>query len=47
MNAARILELGGVDLEELRPELGPVRPEQINVWPAAKFVRLLWRSATR
>lgn len=47
MNAARILELGGVDLEELRPELGPVRPEQINVWPAAKFVRLLWRSGIR
>ncbi len=47
MNAARILATAGVDLEALRSELTPVQPEKVNVWPAARFVRVLWRSGIR
>lgn len=47
MNAARILATAGVDIESLRAELGPVDPESVNVWPAARFVRTLWRSGVR
>lgn len=47
MNAARILDSAGVDLEALRVELAPVVPEKVNVWPAARFVRALWRSGIR
>lgn len=47
MNAARILAAAGVDTDHLRSELGPVDPEKVNVWPAARFVRALWRSGIR
>lgn len=47
MNAARILAEAGLDSAELRAELGPVRPEDVNIWPAAPYVRLLWRSGIR
>ncbi len=47
MNAARILASAGVDLESLKTELGPVNPENVNVWPAARFIRMLWRSGIR
>lgn len=47
MNAARILAEAGVDSAELRAELYPVRPEDVNVWPAARYVRLLWRAGIR
>lgn len=44
MNAGRILARAGLDSEELRSELSPVRPEEVNVWPASRYVRALWRS---
>lgn len=47
MNAARILVGAGIDSDELRAELDPVRPEDVNVWPAAPYLRLLWRSRIR
>lgn len=47
MNAARILADAGVDSEELRAELSPVRPEDVNVWPAGRPIRLAWRSGVR
>ena len=47
MNAARILSRSGIDLEELRRELSPVRLEEVNVWPAARGIRVLWRSGVR
>lgn len=43
MNAARILAQAGLDSDELRTELHPVRPEEVNVWPASRLVRMLWR----
>lgn len=45
MNAARILSRAGVDSEQLRHELEPVDPEAVNVWPAGRLLRLLWRSS--
>ncbi len=47
MNAGRILSEAGLDTDELSRELEPVRIENVNVWPAAKGVRLLWRSGVR
>jgi tRNA-dihydrouridine synthase len=47
LNAARILSRAGLDTHELRRELHPVRLEDVNVWPAANGVRLLWRSGVR
>ena len=47
MNAARILSRAGLDTDELSRELDPVRLEDVNVWPAAKGVRLLWRTGVR
>lgn len=47
MNAARILESAGVDLDALRTELGRVDPAKVNVWPAGRIVRLFWRSGVR
>lgn len=47
MNAARILARAEIDSDELRRTLHPVRPEDINVWPAAKPIRMLWRSGVR
>lgn len=47
MNAARILSQAGLDTEQLRRELGQVRLEDVNVWPAARGIRLLWRSGVR
>lgn len=47
MNAARILVEAGIDSDALRAELDPVKPEDVNVWPAAPYLRLLWRSGIR
>lgn len=47
MNAARILTSAGVDIDALRTELGRVDPARVNVWPAGRLVRLLWRSGVR
>lgn len=44
MNAGHILAQAGLDSEKLRSELHPVRPEEVNVWPASRYVRALWRS---
>lgn len=43
MNAGRILAESGYDSKELRSLLRPIRPEDVNVWPAAKWVRRFWR----
>lgn len=47
MKAARILSQAGLDTDQLSRELDPVRLEDVNIWPAAKGVRLLWRSGVR
>ena len=43
MNAGRILERAGHDLGRVRTALAPVDPERVNVWPASKRFRRLWR----
>lgn len=43
MNAGRLLRSTGYDTPELRAELAPVDPDDINVWPAAPLMRRLWR----
>lgn len=47
MNAARVLAAAGVDTDRLREDLAPIDPETVNVWPAGRFVRILWRSGVR
>lgn len=47
MNAARILARAGVDTDELIRELRPADPGRVNVWPAGRPVRLLWRAGVR
>jgi hypothetical protein len=47
LNAARILSRAALDTDHLSRELGPVRLEDVNIWPAAKGIRLLWRSGVR
>lgn len=47
MNAGRILRDAGLDSPELRAELSPIDPDQINVWPASAFLRKLWRPGIR
>lgn len=47
MNAGRILRDAGLDTPDLRAELAPVDPDQINVWPAARWLRKLWRKGIR
>jgi hypothetical protein len=43
VNAGRILREAGYDSEELRDILHPVDPDDINVWPASRWLRRLWR----
>lgn len=43
MNAGRILRTAGFDTPELRTELAPVDPDRINIWPASRWFRMLWR----
>lgn len=47
MNAGRILRKAGYDTEALRVRIAPVDPDQINVWPASRIFRRLWRSGIR
>ncbi len=47
MNAARILIVAGVDVDALSAHLGPVKAEEVNVWPAARWIRSLWSSGIR
>lgn len=44
MNAGRILREAGLDSDELRVTLTPVDPDRINIWPASRLMRLLWRA---
>lgn len=43
MNAARILERSSYDLDEVRALVSPVEPEAVNVWPASRWLRMMWR----
>lgn len=43
MNAARIIRKSSYDLEEVERLVHPVRPETINVWPASRWLQMLWR----
>ena len=47
MNAGRILQRAGYDTEALRVRLTPVDPDQINVYPASKLMRRMWRSGIK
>jgi hypothetical protein len=47
LNAGHILRRAGLDTEELRRELLPVDPDTVNVWPASKWLRKLWRPGIR
>lgn len=43
MNVGRILRKAGFDNDELRVTLAPVDPDRINVWPASRWMMMLWR----
>lgn len=47
MNAGRLLRKTGYDTEALRVRIAPVDPDEINVWPASRFFRRLWRHGIR
>lgn len=47
MNAGRILREAGYDTDALRVRIAPVDPDQINVWPASRLFRRLWRQGIR
>jgi hypothetical protein len=43
MNAGRLLRETGYDGDALRVRLAPVDPDEINVYPAARALRIFWR----
>lgn len=43
MNAGRILRDAGYDTEALRVRIAPIDPDDINIWPASRHFRRLWR----
>lgn len=43
MNAGRLLRETGYDGDVLRVRLAPVDPDEINVYPAARALRMFWR----
>lgn len=43
MNAGRVLREAGYDTDALRVRISPVDPDGINVYPAARPLRALWR----
>lgn len=43
MNAGRLLREAGYDTDALRVRIAPVDPDDINVWPASRLFRRLWR----
>lgn len=43
MNAGRILNSAGYDVDAIRAHLWPIDPARVNVWPASTFMRALWR----
>lgn len=47
MNAGRILRETGLYTDELRVTLHPLEPDEINVWPASRYLRALWRAGIR
>ncbi len=47
MNAARIIIQAGYDVERLRRSLAPVDIDSVNVWPASRWLRSLWRPGVK
>lgn len=43
MNAGRILREAGYDTDALRIRISPVNPDNVNVWPASRLLRRIWR----
>jgi hypothetical protein len=43
VNAGRLLRETGYDGDALRVRLAPVDPDEINVYPAARVLRMFWR----
>jgi hypothetical protein len=43
LNAGRLLRETGLDSEDLRELIAPVEPGSVNVWPASRWIRSLWR----
>jgi hypothetical protein len=44
VNAGRILRKVGYDTDALRVRIAPVDPDRINIWPASRVFRRLWRA---
>lgn len=42
MNAARALAAAGLDSDQVRLALHPIRPETVNLFPASRLLRSLW-----
>lgn len=47
MNAGRLLRSTGYDSEALRTRIAPVDPDRINIWPASRVFRRMWRHGVR
>lgn len=47
MNAGRLLRETGYDTDALMVRIAPVNPDDINVWPASRAHRRLWRSGIK
>lgn len=47
MNAGRLLREAGLDSDALRVRISPVDPDRVNVWPASRLLRSLWRPGIR
>lgn len=47
MNAGRLLRETGYDTDALRVRITPVNPDDINVWPASRYFRKMWRPGIR
>lgn len=43
MNAGRLLRETGYDSDALRVRIAPVDPDAVNVWPASRLFRRVWR----
>ena len=43
MNAGRVLREAGYDTEAFRVRIAPVDPDRVNILPASKWFRRLWR----
>jgi hypothetical protein len=47
VNAGRLLRETGYDTDALRVRISPVNPDRVNVWPASRLMRRLWRTGIR